>query len=193
MLSYHRYVRFFSNYPGDLKEFALDLVAGRIWPCSWQEHVNSWLAPRLRGASFELTVFRYEDFVADPMGQTQNLAKILGVEADQARIEEIVADTTSAAMREREINGNNGIGPEFNFIGPATAGNWKKLQSRDDCDAVAILEEFAGSAMQRGNYDCSNGAASSLSSQSESRSLDRVRKDRFMGSTEEIAGISGHR
>ncbi|MGA7385002.1 MAG: sulfotransferase domain-containing protein [Methylocella sp.] len=156
MLSYHRYVRYLSNYPGDLKEFALDLVAGRIWPCSWQEHVNSWLAPRLRVASLELTVFRYEDFVADPIGQTQKLAKILGVEVDQARIEEIVADTSPATMREREINGNSGIGPELNFIGPAKAGSWKKLRSRDDCDAVAIIEEVAGSAMQRGNYNRRN-------------------------------------
>lgn len=154
MLSYHRYVRFLLNYPGNLKEFAMDMVAGRIWPCSWQEHVNSWLAPRSRVASLELTVFRYEDFAADPIGQTQNLAKILGVEVKQGRIEEIVADTTSAAMREREINGNNGIGPEFNFIGPAKAGTWKTLRSRDDCDAVAIVEEFAGSVMQRMNYNC---------------------------------------
>jgi hypothetical protein len=152
MLSYYRYAQFFSKYPGDLKEFAMDWVAGRIWPCSWQEHVNSWLAPRLRTAPFELTVLRYEDFAADPIRQTEILAKVLGVDVGQARIEEIVTDTSPDSMRERESKGKNGIGPEFNFIGAAKAGNWKRLQSGDDDDAISILEEFAGDAMQRAGY-----------------------------------------
>jgi hypothetical protein len=105
MLSYHRYSRFLSKYPGDLKEFAMDWTAGRIWPCSWQEHVNTWLAPRSRPVPFELTVFRYEDFIADPIGQTVVLAKVLGVDPGHARIEEIAADTSSDSMREREKQG----------------------------------------------------------------------------------------
>jgi hypothetical protein len=153
MLSYHRYVRFLSNYSGGLKEFAMDWVAGRIWPCSWQEHVNSWLAPRLRATPFELTVLRYEDVVADPIGQTGILAKILGVDVERARIEDIVADTSPDSMREREKKGKNGIDPEFNFIGPAKVGSWKQLQSADDRDAISIFEEFARDAMQRGGYE----------------------------------------
>jgi hypothetical protein len=152
MLSYYRFFRFLSKYPGGLKEFAMDWVAGRIWPCSWQEHVNSWLAPRSRPAPFELTVLRYEDFVADPIGQTEILAKILGVDPERARIEEIVADTTPDSMRKREIKGNAGISPDLNFIGPARAGNWKGLQSQDDRDAISILEEFAHAAMQQIGY-----------------------------------------
>jgi Sulfotransferase domain len=158
MLSYHRYSRFLSNYQGDLKEFAMDWVAGRIWPCSWQEHVNSWLAPRSRVAPFELTVLRYEDFIADPVGQTAVLTKVLGVDVGRARIEEIVADTSPDSMREREIKGNSGISPELNFIGPAKAGNWKQLQSRDDRDAISILEEFACDAMRRAGYASSTRA-----------------------------------
>lgn len=158
MLSYHRYSRFLSKYPGDLKEFAMDWVAGRIWPCSWQEHVNSWLAPRSRPAPFELTVLRYEDFAADPIGQTGVLAKVLGVDPGRARIEEIVADTSADSMREREIKGKNGIGPEFNFIGAAKAENWRQLQSRDDHDAIFILEEFARDTMERTGYPISTRA-----------------------------------
>ena len=103
--SYHRYVRSVSNYPGDLKAFAKDWVVGRIWPCSWQEHVNSWLAPQSRTAPLELTILRYEDFVADPIGQTGVLAKVLGLDVGPARIREIVADTSPNSMREREIKG----------------------------------------------------------------------------------------
>jgi hypothetical protein len=151
MLSYHRYVRAESNYLGNLKEFAMDWVAGRIWPCSWQEHVNSWLAPRLGTAPFELTLIRYEDFVADPVGQTEVLAEVLGADVGLARIKEIVADTTPKSMREREIKGKK-ESPTLNFIGPAKAGNWKQLQSEDD--AVSILEEFARDAMRFGGYLC---------------------------------------
>jgi hypothetical protein len=158
MLSYHRYSRFLSKYPGDLKEFARDWTAGRIWPCSWQEHVNSWLAPRSRVPPFELTVLRYEDFVADPIGQTAVLAKVLGVDPGRTRIEEIVADTSSDRMRERESEGKNGISPEFNFIGAAKAGNWEQLQAGDDRDAISIVDEFARSAMLRGGYASSTEA-----------------------------------
>ena len=122
MLSHHRYSRFLSKYPGDLTEFAMDWAAGRIWPCSWQEHVNSWLGPRARPAPFELTVLRYEDFVADPIGQTGVLATVLGLDPGRARIEEIVADTSADSMRGRESKGNSGISPEFNDIGPAKVG-----------------------------------------------------------------------
>ena len=154
MLSYHRYVRCVSNYPGNLKEFAMDWIAGRIWPCSWQEHVNSWLTPRLTTAPFELTILRYEDFVADPIGQTGVLAKVLGLDVERARIKEIVADTSPNSMREREIKGKKEV-PELNFIGPAKAGNWKQLQSEEDRAAISIFEEFARDAMQRGGYDSS--------------------------------------
>jgi Sulfotransferase domain len=80
----------------------MDWAADRIWPCSWQEHVNSWLAPRLQAAPFELTVLRYEDFAADPVAQTGILAEVFGVDVGRARIEEIVTDTSSDSMRERE-------------------------------------------------------------------------------------------
>ncbi|HUZ91132.1 MAG TPA: sulfotransferase domain-containing protein [Methylocella sp.] len=163
MLSYHRYNRHLSNYLGDLKEFAMDWVAGRIWPCSWNEHVNSWLAPRLQPAPFELTVLRYEDFIADPIGQIGTLAKVLGVDVGRARIEEIIADTSPDSMREREARGKNGNTPEFNFIGPAKAGGWTELQSRDDLDAIYILEEFARDAMQRSGYQGSAKAKDQLS------------------------------
>jgi hypothetical protein len=79
----------------------------------------------------------------------------LGVDPGRARIEEIVADTSSASMREREIKGNSGIDPEMNFIGAAKAGNWQQLQSGDDRDAIEILEDFARAAMQRAGYDSS--------------------------------------
>lgn len=156
LLSHHRYVRSTTNYSGELKEFAMDWIAGRIWPCSWEEHVNSWLGPRLRSAPFELTLLRYEDFVANPIGQTVLLTKALGLDVGLRRIEQIVADTTPNSMRERERKGKK-EDPTLKFIGPAGVGNWKQLQSEDDRAAIAILEEFAGDAMLRLDYPTSVG------------------------------------
>jgi Sulfotransferase domain len=101
LLSYHRFCRHVTNYQGGLKDFAMDWVSGRIWPCSWQAHVNSWLGPRHKPTSFELTSFRYEDLISDRISHTESLAKILGADVSRARIEEIVADTTPGAMRAR--------------------------------------------------------------------------------------------
>jgi hypothetical protein len=160
MLSHYRYIRSLSTYSGGLEEFAMDWAAGRIWPSSWQEHVNSWLAPRLHPAPFELTVVRYEDFVADPIGQTEILAKALGIEVTRTRIEEIVANTSADSMRRRETKDGIENDPEFNFIGPAKAGNWKRLQTQDDGrDAISIVENFSRDAMRLGGYVTSNEAS----------------------------------
>ncbi|HET6376579.1 MAG TPA: sulfotransferase domain-containing protein [Methylocella sp.] len=152
LLSYHRYSQFLSHYEGGLKEFAMDWVAGRIWPCSWQEHVHSWLAPRSPAADFDLSVFHYEDFITDPKGQIRALAQALGVDTDEAWIGEIVSDTSAQAMRMRESRGKNGIGPEFQFIGAAKAESWKERLTGEDYDAISMVEEFTRGAMLRAGY-----------------------------------------
>jgi hypothetical protein len=109
----------------------------------------------MRPPPFEMTVLRYEDFIADPIGQIGILAKVLGVDAGRARIEEVVKDTSPDSMRQREAKGKNGITSEFNFIGAAKAGNWTQLHSREDLEAISILEDFARDAMRRSGYECS--------------------------------------
>lgn len=51
--------------------------------------VNSWLGRRHKPTSFELTSFRYEDLISDPISHTESLAKILGADVSRARIEEL--------------------------------------------------------------------------------------------------------
>lgn len=152
MLSYHRYLKYLMDYAGNLKEFAMDWCSGRIWPCSWQEHVNSWLAPRSRTVPFELTVFRYEDFIADPIKQTGRLARLLGIDPKPERIAQIVADTSPESMREKERKGSIHWNPQFNFIGPAKAGNWQNLQTEPESEALFILDNFARETMQHWGY-----------------------------------------
>lgn len=162
LLSYYRFARAYTDYRRDFKEFAMDWVMGRIWPCSWQEHVNSWLEPMSRTMSFELTLVRYEDFVADPIGQTKVLAKVLGLDPGPSRIEEIVEDTSPETMRVREANEKDACGGGRNFIGPAKPGNWKGIEDGDVRDGVAIVESYALHAMRRVGYECSTKANQSI-------------------------------
>ena len=152
MLSYHRFLRVQIGYKGGLTAFARDWVSGRIWPSSWQEHVNSWLAPAgaLPGVSLEL--FRYEDFIENPLEATIRLSRILGAEAPRSRIDEIIADTHPNRMRARERNGNEGAKPGLEFIGSASSGVWKQRLDGEMLGACAILEEYASSTMQKLGY-----------------------------------------
>jgi len=59
MLSYHRFAAAVFNYRGDLSGFARDWVCGRLWPGSWQEHINSWLGPCSNPRTFNLDILRY--------------------------------------------------------------------------------------------------------------------------------------
>lgn len=152
LLSYHRFALAQHDYRGDLVAFAADSACGRIWPCSWQEHVASWLGPRKTPQSFELTVLRYEDFVAEPVETSVKLAKALGLEASRSRIEEVVADATPDAMRRREAKGRSHAKPGLKFIGPATAGGWKDRLLGEDVEALRIVEDYAGHVMKKFGY-----------------------------------------
>ena len=149
MLSYYRYSKFHHGYKGDLLAFAMDWCCGRIWPGSWQEHVNSWLGPRNGSIGLQLNVFRYEDFIGEPIESASRLARILNVSVSPARLADIVTNTSAETMRNREAHSPNS---SLQFIGPATAGVWESAVHDGKLDAIKIVEEFAGSAMGRGSY-----------------------------------------
>jgi hypothetical protein len=155
MLSFHRFTAARAEYKGDLVAFAQDWVNGRQWPCSWQEHVNSWLGAWGSPPDFDPRVFRYEEFVADPYKTSEELAAVLKVNLPRSRIKEIVDHSSPSAMREREARGNSGGGPRvpgYDFIGPATSGLWRQATSDSDRRALRILEKAAGTTMEKYGY-----------------------------------------
>ena len=156
MLSYYRFEVAQSGRKGDIRAFAKDWASGRIWPGSWQEHVNTWIGPYPEPRSFELTMLRYEDFISHPVEQTTRLAEVIGVQASRDRIEEVVADTNPDIMRSRERQGNAGAKPSLQFIGPATSGGWKDKLIGKDLEALQIVEEYAGPVMRRHGYKLSS-------------------------------------
>ena len=137
LFSYYRFALSQYDYTGDVSAFAGDWVCGRIWPGSWQEHVASWLGPRTGGAPFELTLLRYEDFVAEPMQSSIKLAQALELDVSKDRLGRAIADSSPEMMRKREANGASGARPGLKFIGSATAGAWKEKLAGADMDAIS--------------------------------------------------------
>lgn len=157
ILSYHRFAAVQYNYKGDLLAFATDLACGRIWPGSWQEHVNSWLGPRSNTPAFKLAILRYEDFTEDPIEASTKLAELLGVQASRQRIANVVADTDADAMRRREAVGNVGARPGLKDIGTAVSGGWKQNFAGEQAKAIEVFEKLAGKTMSQFGYPPATG------------------------------------
>jgi hypothetical protein len=153
MLSYHRFAAAVFNYRGDLSAFARDWVCGRIWPGSWQEHINSWLGPCSNPRTFNLDILRYEDFISDPINHSLKLAGLLGVPASRERVANVIADTSPDAMRRRAAAGNPGAPAGFKAVGAATSGSWKKIIGGEHEQAIQVLEEFTADTMRRFGYE----------------------------------------
>ncbi len=153
LFSYYRFAIAQYSYKGDIAKFATDWVAGRIWPCSWQEHVTSWLGPRKEPPSFELTLLRYENFIERPIETAIELARALGLEVPRARIEAAVADSSPDAMRRREAQGAAGARNGLQFIGSATSGGWRNKSNRAEVEALRILEQHAGRIMGQFGFE----------------------------------------
>jgi hypothetical protein len=152
LLSYHRYVMARYNYQKDFLTFVNETLCGRTWPCSWQEHVNSWLGPRAKQSPLELSYLRYEDFVQDPLGAASRLADLLELNVSRRRIAEVISATTPEMMRKKEefdpIFPRSGL----KFIGSATSGTWKQNAIGSDAPIFDLIEQHAGTTMARFGY-----------------------------------------
>lgn len=77
--SYFRYhAKVYSPAPS-IEDFAIDAVSGRVWPCSWSEHVMSWTSPSREGVE----ALRYEDLVVRSEKAIIVLAQIFEIEEEE--------------------------------------------------------------------------------------------------------------
>ncbi|HXC29667.1 MAG TPA: sulfotransferase domain-containing protein [Stellaceae bacterium] len=152
LLSYHRYVTARYQYTGNLRNFVVDTLCGRTWPCSWQEHVNSWLGPRDDSAPLKLNFLRYEDFIEDPVSATTQLADLLDLNVSRGQIADAIAASSPAKMREKENYDPVFPRSPLRFIGPATAGSWKARAVGADVEIFDLIQEYAGPTMARFGY-----------------------------------------
>jgi len=151
VLSYHRYFQKY-KYPYDLDQFIIDCFSGRIWPCSWHEHVQSWLGLGSGINNSDLFLIRFEDLVADTNVQLYQLLNHFEIESSEDAIIRAINKTTPEKMRIKELNSfiDQELEGDFRFIGKAISNQWKIQLTKEQVDYFHLK---IGSLMSTYGYD----------------------------------------
>jgi Sulfotransferase domain len=114
-----------------IDEFARRFLRGETSSYgSWWEHAGSWIAARQGNPAFLLA--RYEDLLADSIGETRKIADFLGIQASEERLRLAVERSSASRMRELEKQqagqwtGTKNTRLEIPFVRAAKAGGWKE-------------------------------------------------------------------
>lgn len=150
VISYYRYLLGRGSYYSNFETFLLDWLNGRIWPCSWQEHINSWTGLN-SSKYFDLQIVRYEELVSDKENQIIKLAQMLNVEIDIQRAKEIIDLTSREQMRLKEKQGmpKHERAESLQFIGLATHKQWKTKLTVEQSN---LIVEYFGRTMKQHGY-----------------------------------------
>ena len=116
----------------------------------WSGHVRSWTA-----APFPVLVVRYEDLLADTVGQLRRIARFLRIEeaGDESRLRRAVAFSSFARLRqgeEREGFSERRFGSSHFFFRSGRAGDWRRHLSA--AQARSVVRAHAGTMAAFG-YD----------------------------------------
>jgi estrone sulfotransferase len=151
ILSHYRYQEKLAHYSFGFEQFIIDWLNGRIWPCSWQEHVNSWTVGNIQNKNLNLYIVRYEDLLSDTERQILELTSSLGLNVTKEAVQRAVASATIEKMRMKEARGMRASekAQGFQFIGPATSKVWKDKLTLHQLD---VINSYAGDAMERHGY-----------------------------------------
>ena len=129
---------------------ALSLQATQVVG-SWSEHVASWLD----GAKGPLLLVRYEDLLADTVGETTRLADFLGITTDAAAIGQAVAANRFEVLQAAEAAGGFREKPDHLdiFFRRGQAGAWPQDLTPEQ--AARVVHDH-GAAMTRLGYSASS-------------------------------------
>ncbi len=114
---------------------------------SWSDHVRSWTAWK----HTPLLVLRYEDMLADSLGQLGAVARKLGITQDEARIKRAVefssfkklqAQEADTGFSEKSVNSQR-------FFRSGRAGGWREVLTPAQ---AAAIETVHGEQMRRFGY-----------------------------------------
>lgn len=125
---------------------------------SWSEHVKSWT----RWKHSPLMVLRYEDMLADPLGQLGGVARKLGITQDEARIKRAVEFSSFKALQAQEAQ-SGFVEKSVNsdrFFRSGRSGGWRDKLSADQ---AAAIERDHGVQMRRFAYLPPLGAETKVS------------------------------
>lgn len=122
------------------------LLVPEVWG-SWSENVLSWTTD----SPPVIKVVRYEDLLADPVGQFAAIAEHMRIEAAPAEIEAAVAASSFAEAAREELSGGFVESPEGvgRFFRVGRAGQWRDQLSPDQIDRIVTHH---GEQMARFGY-----------------------------------------
>lgn len=138
-----------------IEEFVNRFVAGETSPYgSWGQNVGTWMIARHNTPGFLL--LRYEDLMSNAVEGLSQIARLIGLEADQARLESAVQLSSADRMRALEKlqadqwASTKETRKDLPFVRSATAGGWKSTLS---AEAVARIEQTWGGLMRALGYN----------------------------------------
>ena len=122
--SYWKYLkRQNSNFSLSFEDFLCASLNGAIGPCSWQEHLRSWVNAGARRIH-NITIVRYEDLRDNDQSASQLLSQGLNL-PDEVRLRELICEYDLAKMKaleERSTNERSGReSTASGFIGAGAA------------------------------------------------------------------------
>jgi hypothetical protein len=162
--NYHfqrKYRQIPDNYPIQcyVEDFVLGRLVSRDWG-TWGQNVASWIYTCREKKSFLLV--RYEDLIADSVGELSRVARFLGMDHSAADLSAAVQRSSAQRMRRLERKeadvwvATRKRRQDIPFIGSATAGNW---QQQLPPLAVKQIEFAWGELMLRLGYQLSPNPA----------------------------------
>lgn len=121
---------------------------------SWEDHTRSWLC--MRGGKSNYCLLRYEDLIADPVGELTRTAPLLQMELTPSKIERAVQLSSASQMRSLEQQQSKkwtttkDSRQDIPFVREAKSGGWRNRLSEA---SVSKIERAWSGTMQELDYE----------------------------------------
>jgi estrone sulfotransferase len=151
VISYYRYMLHLRNYDLGFEQFLLDWLNGRIWPCSWHEHVRSWLGQGSETLNLNLYLLKYENLLSQPAIEIANLASQFNIAITSEQIQQAIDKTSVEKMQIKETHGmpEHEISQGFQFIrGGSTHPHQLQLSSAQ----IALINHYFADILPQYGY-----------------------------------------
>ena len=101
------------------------------YPCTWGEHVSSWLIKR---SSYDFLIVKYEDLIADCVKQLRRITNFLSLEASEYQLKLAMKKSSFDNMRRLEFEKGRlykDHGPKI-FMRKGKTGDWKNFFGKNE-------------------------------------------------------------
>jgi hypothetical protein len=157
-LSEFSYTRSLEFFRGDFDEFLEVFLRGKISGFGpWPQAIASWLNSPIAGTDNFLLV-RFEDLRQNPVEGFKRMADFLGVNVDQERVRQAVANNSLDRMKEKERVEPQRVSAGDGFVRSGSVEGWRsKLTPAQD----RLVEQHAGSLLRALGYPVSAAVSKS--------------------------------